>query len=234
MPFFSRKVPGFFVRVNVGVKNSEPAYRIAQIIGIEEEGGVYQLEDIKVRKRLRLSVLGFEKVFRISFVSNQPFSDSEWTTLLETARKKGGQLPRMSEIAEKTADLAWLRAYRVTGADIDAMVRERSTVEATPKNYAFLRKKLANDLELAEMEGNTEEVSRLSAELAEINREYDKITAANAARLKNETVSQEQWVQELEKRERLFEAEVLADRDQGDDPFTRRKTAPRMVQVCMC
>ena len=60
-----------------------------------------------------------ERVYRLEFVSNQDFSDSEYNKWQETVMLSGLQLPTKDEIDKKLSDIKNALKYRVKEEDID-------------------------------------------------------------------------------------------------------------------
>ncbi|KII72497.1 RNA polymerase-associated protein Rtf1 [Thelohanellus kitauei] len=167
----------------------------------------------------------------MSFISNQRFTNKEFDTWFKQHKDLNAPLPKISEIKEKQEDLMFCSEYKLSSADIDKMVAEKQKFEEIPKNYAVLRKKIENELDLASMEGDESRATKLKEELAVVVREYDKLTEQTAKRMNVLHISHERRLKELNDREKLIEQECLNDKNKGDDPFTRRRTAPSMIEV---
>lgn len=78
LPIFEKVVMNCFVRISIGNHNGRPVYRAAEICGVVETAKVYQLGKSRTNKGLKLKHGGQERVFRLEFISNQDFSDSEF------------------------------------------------------------------------------------------------------------------------------------------------------------
>uniref|UniRef100_A0A914RSY7 Plus3 domain-containing protein n=1 Tax=Parascaris equorum TaxID=6256 RepID=A0A914RSY7_PAREQ len=87
-PFFTKTVVGCFVRIGIG-KNKEgrSVYRVdrgddvgvaAQVLDVVETAKVYQLETTRTNKGLKLKHGKDERVYRLEFVSNSPFTEHEF------------------------------------------------------------------------------------------------------------------------------------------------------------
>lgn len=78
LPIFEKVVMNCFVRISIGNHNGRPVYRVAEICGVVETSKVYQLGKARTNKGIKLRHGGQERVFRLEFISNQDFSDSEF------------------------------------------------------------------------------------------------------------------------------------------------------------
>ena len=78
MPFFKKTVVGCYVRIGIGNHEGRAVYRVAEIIDVVETAKVYQLGTTRTNKGLKLRHGHSERVYRLEFVSNQDFTDSEF------------------------------------------------------------------------------------------------------------------------------------------------------------
>ena len=69
---------GAFVRIGIGNHDGRPVYRVAEVIGVHETPKVYALGKGRTNKGLKLKHGRQERVFRMEYVSNSNFSDSEF------------------------------------------------------------------------------------------------------------------------------------------------------------
>jgi RNA polymerase-associated protein RTF1 len=60
-----------------------------------------------------------ERVYRLEFVSNQPFTDNEFIKWRETMVIGGLQLPSLGEVEQKVAAIKQASAYSFKDSDID-------------------------------------------------------------------------------------------------------------------
>ncbi|KAL3209237.1 hypothetical protein MRX96_009235 [Rhipicephalus microplus] len=92
-PFFAKTVIGCFVRIGIGSNNGRAVYRVAQITDVVETAKVYVLGRCRTNKGLRLKHGKQERVFRLEFVSNQDFTESEFLKWKEVMALEGGFFP---------------------------------------------------------------------------------------------------------------------------------------------
>ncbi|KAG2457817.1 ACP7 phosphatase, partial [Polypterus senegalus] len=88
MPFFAKTVTGCFVRIGIGNSSSKPVYRVAEIVDVVETAKVYQLGTTRTNKGLQLRHGNDTRVFRLEFVSNQEFTESEFMKWKEAIVKE--------------------------------------------------------------------------------------------------------------------------------------------------
>lgn len=86
-PFFPKVSRGCFVRIGIGNNTSGPVYRVAEVMDVVETGKVYTLGNTRTNKGLKLRHGNAERVYRLEFISNQPFSDSEFNMWKEACEK---------------------------------------------------------------------------------------------------------------------------------------------------
>ena len=60
-----------------------------------------------------------DRVYRLEFVSNQDFSDSEFFAWRETIMLSGMMMPTLQEVEKKMKDIQEAMAYRLTENDIN-------------------------------------------------------------------------------------------------------------------
>lgn len=93
--------------------------QVAEIVGVVETAKIYQLGNTKTNKGLRLRHGGAERVYRLEFVSNHDFSESEFVKWKETMMIGGFSLPTVAEIEGKVKDIKEALQYKYKEEDID-------------------------------------------------------------------------------------------------------------------
>ena len=78
MPFFKDIVVGAFVRIGIGNHDGRPVYRVAEVVGVNDMPKVYNLGGTRTNKGLRLKHGLQERIFRMEYVSNSSFTDTEF------------------------------------------------------------------------------------------------------------------------------------------------------------
>lgn len=229
MPIFKDTVLGCFVRIGIGNHNGRPVYRVAEIMDIVETAKVYQLGKHRTNRGLRLRHGQQERVFRLEFVSNSDFSDSEFFKWKETMMTAGLQLPTLDEVKDRYGRIQKALKYNLQEKDIDSMIKEKKRFQRNPTNYAMQKTVLLKQQEIAEQSGNQDEQSRITQELEELEdraKSLDKKRQENIAGITfiNERIKSAN----LEKEKACIE-EWKTIRTKTADPFTRRRCKPVLV-----
>lgn len=231
LPFFDRVVQGCFVRIGIGNNNGKPVYRVAEISGVCETGKIYQLGGTRTNKGLKLRHGAQERVFRLEFVSNQEFTDSEFFKWKETCALQGISTPTFDEVEQKLKDIKEALVYEFKEEDIEKIVREKERFKQTPYNYAMKKAQLMRERDAANCRGDDETASRLNQELSELEErasELDKMRTATISSISY--INDRNRKKNVEQAEKAIMEEIKANKGKKiDDPFTRRSTKPRMV-----
>ncbi|TKR86919.1 hypothetical protein L596_011417 [Steinernema carpocapsae] len=85
-PFFRTSVQGCFVRVGIGSHQGRSVYRVGQILDVIETAKTYELEDTTTNLGLKLKSGPDERVYRMAFVSNSDFTDTEYAKWVDSMR----------------------------------------------------------------------------------------------------------------------------------------------------
>ncbi|XP_066593869.1 RNA polymerase-associated protein Rtf1 isoform X2 [Prorops nasuta] len=231
LPFFDRVVQGCFVRIGIGNNNGKPVYRVAEISGVCETGKIYQLGGTRTNKGLKLRHGAQERVFRLEFVSNQEFTESEFFKWKETCALQGISMPTFDEVDQKLKDIKEALVYEFKEEDIEKIVREKERFKQTPYNYAMKKAQLMRERDAANCRGDDETAHRLNRELSELEErasELDKMRTATISSISY--INDRNRKKNVEEAEKAIMEEIRANKGKKiDDPFTRRSTKPRMV-----
>merc|ERR1712142_225760 len=114
LPIFKKTVIGCFVRIGIGQNKEKnvPVYRVAEITDVCETAKVYDVMKSRTNIGLRLKHGKNSKVFRAQFISNQPFTDSEFNKWKETCLTEHVDLPTFKHVDEKVANINTALTYR--------------------------------------------------------------------------------------------------------------------------
>ncbi|MCP9264451.1 RNA polymerase-associated protein RTF1-like protein [Dirofilaria immitis] len=142
-PFFNKTVIGCFVRIGIG-KNKEgrSVYRAAQVLDVVETAKVYQLENTRTNKGLKLKHGGEERVYRLEFVSNSEFTNQEFSKWYDAMKANVSfalyfdsliidiyvmnlAILTIDQVEKKEADIQKAVNYNYTDKDIELMVQEK-------------------------------------------------------------------------------------------------------------
>lgn len=233
-PFFRETVLGCFVRVGIGNNNSGcPVYRVAEIVDVCETAKIYQLGSTRTNKGLKLKHGGQERVFRLEFVSNQQFTETEYHKWVEMCSAQSICLPTVAAIERKLADLKQARTYTYNNSDIDKIISEKLRFKKNPVNFAMHKSQLMKHREQAQSQGDEQEVDRLNVELSELDQKARELDQQRSASLQSIA-----YINERNRRRNVEEAEkaIMEEyrRTKGqrtEDPFTRRWSRPKLMST---
>ncbi|XP_005814713.1 RNA polymerase-associated protein RTF1 homolog isoform X2 [Xiphophorus maculatus] len=230
MPFFAKTVTGCFVRIGIGNSSSKPVYRVAEIVDVVETTKVYQLGSTRTNKGLQLRHGADTRVFRLEFVSNQEFTESEFMKWKEAMIVAGMQVPTLDEITKKEQSIKEAMNYKFNDKDIEDIVKEKDRFRKAPPNYAMKKTQLLKDKAMAEENGDGEKVKTIQDELNELE---ERAEALDRQRTKNISaisyINQRNRSWNIVESEKALVAEGQNSKNQQMDPFTRRQCKPTMV-----
>ncbi|KAM4723261.1 RNA polymerase-associated protein RTF1 homolog isoform 1-T1 [Anableps anableps] len=230
MPFFAKTVTGCFVRIGIGNSSSKPVYRVAEIVDVVETAKVYQLGSTRTNKGLQLRHGADTRVFRLEFVSNQEFTESEFMKWKEAMMVAGMQVPTLDEITKKEQSIKEAMNYKFNDKDIEDIVKEKDRFRKAPPNYAMKKTQLLKDKAMAEENGDGEKVKIIQDELNELE---ERAEALDRQRTKNISaisyINQRNRSWNIVESEKALVAEGQNSKNQQMDPFTRRQCKPTMV-----
>ncbi|KAK2103773.1 RNA polymerase-associated protein rtf1 [Saguinus oedipus] len=240
MPFFAKTVTGCFVRIGIGNHNSKPVYRVAEITGVVETAKVYQLGGTRTNKGLQLRHGNDQRVFRLEFVSNQEFTESEFMKWKEAMFSAGMQLPTLDEINKKELSIKEALNYKFNDQDIEEVrnlvtqileiVKEKERFRKAPPNYAMKKTQLLKEKAMAEDLGDQDKAKQIQDQLNELE---ERAEALDRQRTKNISaisyINQRNREWNIVESEKALVAESHNMKNQQMDPFTRRQCKPTIV-----
>lgn len=230
MPFFSKTAVGCFVRIGIGNSNGKPVYRVAEITGVVETGKVYQLGTSRTNKGLQLRHGSDERVFRLEFVSNQEFTETEFMKWRETIMLGGMPLPTMDEVNKKEQQIKQALEYKFNDRDIEEIVKEKDRFRKAPSNYAMKKTQLMKEKAMAEEAGEPEKARQIQEQLNELEERaeaLDRLRTKNISAISYINQRNREW--NIVESEKALLAEVQSERTKQMDPFTRRQCQPTIV-----
>lgn len=202
LPFFERIAQGCFVRIGIGNNNGRPVYRVAEISGVCETAKIYQLGSTKTNKGLKLRHGAQERVFRLEFVSNQEFTESEFFKWKETCALQGISMPTSEELDSKLKDIKEAMVYEFKEEDIEKIVREKGKFKANPYNYAMKKAQLMRERDAANCRGDDETASRLNIEISDLEERASDLDKKRSA-----TISSISYINDRNRKKNVEEAE---------------------------
>ncbi|XP_050540392.1 RNA polymerase-associated protein Rtf1 [Daktulosphaira vitifoliae] len=230
LPTFKNTVIGCFVRIGIGNYNGVPVYRVAEICDVCETAKVYQLGSTRTNKGLKLRHGTNEKVFRLEFISNQEFTESEFSKWKELCQLNRISLPTIDDIEKKVKDIKAALAYQFKEEDVEKIVREKGRFKTNIHNYAMKKTSLMKERDDAQALGKVEDVLRIEQELSELEERANHLD-----KMRTSTISSISYINDRNRKRNVEEAEkaileeLKANKGKKiDDPFTRRSTKPCM------
>ncbi|XP_055694072.1 RNA polymerase-associated protein Rtf1 [Lutzomyia longipalpis] len=231
LPIFERVVTNCFVRISIGNHNGKPVYRVAEIVGIVETAKVYQLGKSRTNKGMRLRHGTQERVFRLEFISNQDFSESEFQKWRDVCACSDTELPTLELQQQKVKDIKEAMAYEYKEEDIEKIIEEKNRFRAFPTNYAVRKTLLMKQREEAQGRGDDGLVRELNAQIRELDERANELDKKRSSSLSSISyINNRNRKRNVEEAEKAIMEEVRANKGiKIDDPFTRRSTKPRMA-----
>uniref|UniRef100_A0A3B5R4M1 RNA polymerase-associated protein RTF1 homolog n=1 Tax=Xiphophorus maculatus TaxID=8083 RepID=A0A3B5R4M1_XIPMA len=225
MPFFAKTVTGCFVRIGIGNSSSKPVYRVAEIVDVVETTKVYQLGSTRTNKGLQLRHGADTRVFRLEFVSNQEFTESEFMKWKEAMIVAGMQVPTLDEITKKEQSIKEAMNYKFNDKDIEDVSQFSPAYD-----HVQLLTLILIFTAMAEENGDGEKVKTIQDELNELE---ERAEALDRQRTKNISaisyINQRNRSWNIVESEKALVAEGQNSKNQQMDPFTRRQCKPTMV-----
>lgn len=229
-PFFSSTMINSFVKMGIGMRQSQQIYRVCQVVDVVEGPKVYELEKTKTDKLLKCRHAKDERNFSLKFVSNGEFMENEFDEWKQRCTRDNVDFPTRSLVESKKRDIDNARNHGYSDNDIALILKEKEKFNKTPKNYAMKKTELMKMKEEAEQNNNHELVHQLQQELDQLEeraKELDKQRTHSIAAIS--------YINERNRLKNIAEAEkaILETQDdskaEDDDPFRRRKCAPQLV-----
>ncbi|ESP00988.1 hypothetical protein LOTGIDRAFT_53767, partial [Lottia gigantea] len=230
MPYFKKTVVGAFVRIGIGNHDGRAIYRVAEIIDVVETAKIYQLGTTRTNKGLKLRHGAAERVYRLEFVSNQDFTDTEFDKWKEAVMLNGSQLPTVDEIEKKLLEIKNVGSFQFKDEDIKTIVAEKQRFRKNPHNYALKKTQLMKQKEQAEIAGNQAAVNSAKQELEELEDRATKLDRKRTSTINSISfINQRNRQNNIIAAEKAFKVEVAAAKIAAADPFTRRQCRPTLV-----
>lgn len=233
LPIFKRTVVGCYVRIGIG-QNTErniPVYRIAEITDVCETAKIYNVMNTRTNIGLKLRHGKHERVFRAQFISNSPFTDSEFSKWKQTCETEHVELPTIQHCEDKAESIRKALTYRYSSADVDKILASKEKFSKHPHNYAMTKAKLQKEREQHLDAGNHEQVEKLDQKLAELEERAEELDRKRTSSIATiSLINDRNRKNNILRAEKDIKSEAMRLKLEGhfDDPFTRRKTAPTL------
>jgi len=233
LPIFKRTVVGCYVRIGIG-QNTErniPVYRIAEVTDVCETAKVYNVMSTRTNIGLKLRHGKHERVFRAQFISNSPFTESEFTKWKATCETEHVELPTIQHCEDKAESIRKALTYRYSSADVDKILASKEKFSKHPHNYAMKKAKLQKEREQHLDGGNHEQVEQLDQKLAELEERAEELDRKRTSSIATiSLINDRNRKNNIIRAEKAIKSEAMRLKMEGhiDDPFTRRKTQPTL------
>ncbi|XP_071488926.1 RNA polymerase-associated protein RTF1 homolog [Diadema antillarum] len=230
MPFFHNTVVGCFVRIGIGHNAGRPVYRVAEIIDVVETAKIYAIGGTRTNKGFKLRYAAQERVFRLEFVSNQDFSDTEFQKWHEDMINGDFDLPTINEVETKEAAIKKALNYKYKEEDIEKIVLEKERFRKNPRNYAMKKTELKKSRDQALEEGDEDRAKGLSQRLIDLEERAEELD-----RIRNKEVNAITYINQRNRNRNITESELAMKEEIKEienappDPFTRRHCRPTLV-----
>ncbi|CRK92996.1 CLUMA_CG006588, isoform A [Clunio marinus] len=233
LPIFEKTVVGCFVRINIGNNNSTQklVYRVAEITAVVETPKIYAFGTGRTNKGLKLKHATQERVFRLEFVSNQDFTESEFEKWKEICEKFSVIMPTVDLIEQKRRDIQGALNYEYKDEDIDRIIEEKNRFRAHPTNYAMRKTQLMKERDAAILQGNEEIANEINLKLQELEERANELDKRRSSSIQLISyINNRNRRKNVEEAEKAIIEEARATKGlKFSDPFTRRSTKPKMA-----
>lgn len=231
LPFFERIVTNCFVRISIGNNNNKPVYRVAEVVGVVETAKIYLLGKNRTNKGLRLRHGNQDRVFRLEFISNQDFTDTEFDKWKDVCISNDVELPTLDQIERKTKDIKEAIHYEFKDEDVHKIIEEKNRFRQFPTNYAMKKTVLIKEREAALIHGDDELAHGLKTRIEQLEERANQLDKKRSSSIQLISyINNRNRKRNVEEAEKAIMEEVRANRGMKiDDPFTRRSTKPTMT-----
>jgi len=231
LPFFNKVVSGCFVRMGIGNHNNHSVYRVVEIVSVTETPKIYSLGKTRTNKAIKVRHGLQERIFRMEYISNQCFTDTEFQKWKAEMKLVELPLPNLQQIKDKSLEILKSRNYSLKEHDIDNIIQEKNRFRKNPLNYALKKNELLLARSVAQQTQDRCTIEKINKELEEIE---DRATLLDKQRSGN--LSNVNNINQRNRKKNIYDAEKAVIEEAKEkckttepDPFTRRRTLPKMI-----
>jgi len=235
MPFFEEIVKGMYIRIGLGLsKDGKETYRCAEVLNVLKCAKVYDLGPTRTNQALNIKIGSTKKGFRLNYLSNQPFTESEFGFYKEQMEKNSLSLPNFRDIKNKAKEVEKMKKKEeadMTQKEFESMVEKKKRFRHKPTSYAKKKSQLIKERQDAEASKNMLLMKRVDKELDALDKEANQINiermgeATNANSINDKIRS---TFHNKQKQEAVIESNRKYRVAESVNPFMRRKTTPMM------
>ncbi|XP_039955774.1 RNA polymerase-associated protein Rtf1 [Bactrocera neohumeralis] len=230
LPMFERTVMNCFVRISIGNNGQKPVYRVAEIVGVVETAKIYSLGKTRTNRGLKLKHGTQERVFRLEFISNQEFTETEYAKWRDICAQQNVPMPTIDMIERKQKDIKEALNYEFKDEDVEKIIEEKNRFRNRPTNYAMRKTCLMKERDAAMLRGDYDVAQDLGQQIDEL-----ESRASELDKKRSSSISLISYINDRNRKRNVEDAEKAileeARANKGlkiSDPFTRRITQPRM------
>ncbi|XP_004534796.1 RNA polymerase-associated protein Rtf1 [Ceratitis capitata] len=230
LPMFERTVMNCFVRISIGNNGQKPVYRVAEIVGVVETAKIYSLGKTRTNRGLKLKHGNQERVFRLEFISNQEFTETEYAKWRDICAQQNVPMPTVDTIERKQLDIKEALNYEFKDEDVEKIIEEKNRFRNRPTNYAMRKTCLMKERDAAMLRGDYDVAQDLGQQIDEL-----ESRASELDKKRSSSISLISYINDRNRKRNVEDAEKAileeARANKGlkiSDPFTRRITQPRM------
>lgn len=230
LPIFESTVVNCFVRISIGNNGQKPVYRVAEIVGVVETGKIYTLGTTRTNRGLRLKHGTQERVFRLEFISNQEFTETEFNKWVEICQQQHVPMPTIDLIEIKANDIKKALNYEFKDEDVDKIVEEKNRFRNRPTNYAMKKTCLMKERDAAMLRGDYDIANDLGQQIDQLESRASELDKRRSHSLNLISyINDRNRKRNVQDAEKAIMEEARANKGMKiSDPFTRRITQPRM------
>ncbi|KAG5361151.1 RNA polymerase-associated protein [Yarrowia sp. C11] len=235
-PEFEQVVVGSYIRIPIAVNRTEQRNRVClvkEVVPLKHK--TYSLEGTTVNFSLKVAFGADEANFEMRYCSDSAFTEEDFVKWKKACEEGGVSLPSVQRLERKHKELKELATRPLTSQEIDDMVRRRSKLSAgRGANAVIERAVLENRRQIAEDQGDEDEMAKIDGQLAElearnvpkpISSQKDHFAEVNARNRKanQESIRKAELVDlEARRKAAMNTSGVTAD------PFSRLKTTVKI------
>jgi len=239
-PWFDKAIKGTYVRIGLGVnkETGREVHRVCEVIGILKTHTPYGLPSVgRTNVALNVKLGDSKRGFRILYVSNQPFSESEFAFWKKYESEKNKDLPTMRQIKniEKQINIYKEKEVNMAPKEFEQMVKEKTKHRAKPTNFARDKSFIKKQIKDAEEQQEHSKANMLKRKLQDIDKQASQITNERTREIQNADKINDQIRTTFSRNLEATRVENEKYRQKQEvDPFMRRKCQPLMGNTQMC
>jgi len=231
LPVFKKTVIGCFVKIGIGMNNGNEVYRCAEVMDVCETGKVYKVMKNKTNLGLKIRHGKDSRVFRLQFVSNSPLTNTEFEKWKNACSEANISLPTNSHVEQKVQEITAAMNYRFGSLDVDKILTSKRKFSSGPNNFAVRKAALMKERDEALSLEDQERIDELNRKLEEHEAKAEELDKKRTDTISTiALINNRNRKGNVERAYKGIQADEEKRRREGevDDPFTRRKTRPKL------